>query len=394
MRREFLSAADTCRRKEFYYQANVKLGIGKEFTFDKYIKSAKTRIAKEFNERYKELQERVKNEKGFKDILAKHSQDATPIAGMLKVIRKYGNNQDINLAALFEEINDPSSTILAEVFRDSRLAPLKQDFKEEILELSNADEETSDSNEEDTTTQANDDIDNYINSLNQKLGDYASFIQHVDGFIRSYFNGLKKLDSTNLTTIQYDKSNPLGVSDTMNNDECCLALFTYGDFTSVDKMIASIKLIANNLDGFRAFAQFAEDLSKDRDFANYIYTNFIFDICNNWSIEYFFKKDNCMSCCTNILDLGCVGACEAIELPIIPTVEETWTIEIELFGIILTKEYVTTIGQPIIINISEYELNENTCIKFKVKDENGDTVEYVDIDDTYDCFKFKTIIKR
>ena len=61
---------------------------------------------------------------------------------------------------------------------------------------------------------------------------------------------------------------------------------------------------------------------------------------------------------------------------------------------VLTKEYVTTIGQPIIINISEYELNENTCIKVKVKDENGDTVEYVDIDDTYDCFKFKTIIKR
>lgn len=259
---------------DFYYQANVKLGIGKEFTFDKYIKSAKTRVAKEFNERYKELQERVKNEKGFKDILAKHSQDATPIAGMLKVVRKYGNNQDINLAALFEEINDPSSTILSEVFRDSRLAPLKQDFKEEILELSNADEETSDSNEEDTTTQANDDIDNYINSLNQKLGDYASFIQHVDGFVRSYFNGLKKLDSTNLTNIQYDKSNPLGVSDTMNNDECCLALFTYGDFTSVDKMIASIKLIANNLDGFKAFATFAEDLTKDKDFANYIYTNF------------------------------------------------------------------------------------------------------------------------
>lgn len=101
-----------------------------------------------------------------------------------------------------------------------------------------------------------------------------------------------------------------------------------------------------------------------------------------------------MSCCTNILDLGCVGACEAIELPIIPTVAETWIIEIELLGIILTKEYLTTIGQPIIINISEYELNENTCIKVKVKDENGDTVEYVDIDDTYDCFKFKTIIKR
>lgn len=106
-----------------------------------------------------------------------------------------------------------------------------------------------------------------------------------------------------------------------------------------------------------------------------------------------------MSCCTNILDLGCVGACEAIELPITPSVAETWTFEIELLGIILTKEYLTTIGQPIIINISEYELNENTCITVNVKDANGNIIKYTSPEDIngnnkYDCFRFKTIIKR
>ena len=64
--REFAKRHVSSILNDFYYQANIKLGIGKEFTFDKYIKSAKTRVAKEFNERYKELQERVKNEKGFK----------------------------------------------------------------------------------------------------------------------------------------------------------------------------------------------------------------------------------------------------------------------------------------------------------------------------------------
>ena len=78
-----------------------------------------------------------------------------------------------------------------------------------------------------------------------------------------------------------------------------------------------------------------------------------------------------MSCCTNTLDLGCVGACEAFELPIKPSVSELWTIELTLLGITLTKEYQTTAGQSILINISEYELNENTCIIINVKNKNG-----------------------
>ena len=108
-----------------------------------------------------------------------------------------------------------------------------------------------------------------------------------------------------------------------------------------------------------------------------------------------------MSCCTNTLDLGCVGACEAFELPIKPSVSELWTIELTLLGITLTKEYQTTAGQSILINISEYELNENTCIIINVKDENGNIVinntlpsEIGDHTINYDCFKIKTIIKR
>ena len=101
-----------------------------------------------------------------------------------------------------------------------------------------------------------------------------------------------------------------------------------------------------------------------------------------------------MSCCTNTLDLGCVGACEAFELPIKPSVSELWTIELTLLGITLTKEYQTTAGQSILINISEYELNENTCINIQVRDSENSIVEAEILNNIYDCFKIKTIIKR
>ena len=101
-----------------------------------------------------------------------------------------------------------------------------------------------------------------------------------------------------------------------------------------------------------------------------------------------------MSCCVNIYDFGCVGACELVEFPMIATQSGNHTFEFNLFGVTITKTDIFSIGDAFDFSVSAYELNENTCIEFKIKQPNGDYYIYENEGVEYDCFKIKTIIKR
>ena len=72
----------------------------------------------------------------------------------------------------------------------------------------------------------------------------------------------------------FDLNNDLGLPDTMNADECCAVLYSYGDFTNLESMIASIREIAKNIPGFTAFHQMADYLEENGDFAYEIYRTF------------------------------------------------------------------------------------------------------------------------
>ena len=191
--------------------------------------------------------------------------------------------QDANLLAVYKEMIADRETFFTEVFRDSRLGDIRIDNSDQISEdttYESTDEQTEDNEGEDVSDDQNDSINddknNTIKELNEKLGDYNNFMTHVDMSVRSYLNSLKKLNSGQTVDGQYDydTNNELGIPDTMNADECCSVLYSYGDFTNRETMIRSIREIANNIPGFAAFHQMADYLESNPDFAYEIYRTF------------------------------------------------------------------------------------------------------------------------
>lgn len=196
-----------------------------------------------------------------------------------KLITERSSIQDKNLLALYKEIRANREQFFTEVFRDSRLGDLRIDKDENFGEtdLNNSANENDDNDGtnpdgEENNKPTDDDKDTTIMVLDNKLGTYTTFMTHVGMGIRSYLNSLKKLNSSDTT--DFDLNNELGIPDTMNADECCSILYSYGDFTNVSQMIASIREIANNVPGFAGLHQMANYLEENQDFAFEVYRTF------------------------------------------------------------------------------------------------------------------------
>ncbi len=203
-----------------------------------------------------------------------------------KLEELFGDNTSIqnkNLLALYKEMLANRTNFFIEVFRDSRLGDLRFESDDDMSETGtyeSVDEQQEGDNntptDEDENKSQTDDKNNSIKELNEKLGDYNNFMTHVDMSIRSYLNSLKKLNSETSFDGHYDfdLNNDLGLPDTMNADECCVVLYSYGDFTNVASMIVSICEIAKNIPGFTAFYQMADYLEENGDFAYEVYRTF------------------------------------------------------------------------------------------------------------------------
>ena len=209
--------------------------------------------------------------------------DAGDIA---KLEELFGNNTSIqnkNLLAVYKEMIANREGFFTEVFRDSRLGDLRFESDDDMSETGtyeSVDEQQEGDNntptDEDENKSQMDDKNNSIKELNEKLGDYNNFMTHVDMSVRSYLNSLKKLNSETSFEGHYDfdLNNDLGLPDTMNADECCAVLYSYGDFTNLKSMITSIREIAKNIPGFTSFHQMADYLEENGDFAYEIYRTF------------------------------------------------------------------------------------------------------------------------
>ena len=203
-----------------------------------------------------------------------------------KLEELFGDNTSIqnkNLLALYKEMLTNRTDFFIEVFRDSRLGELRFKSDDDMSETGTyeatdeqQDEDKDNPTNEDENKSQTDDKNKYIRELNEKLGDYNNFMTHVDMSVRSYLNSLKKLNSEMSIDGHYDfdLNNDLGIPDTMNADECCAVLYSYGNFTNVQSMIASIREIAKNIPGFTAFHQMADYLEENGDFAYEVYRTF------------------------------------------------------------------------------------------------------------------------
>ena len=229
------------------------------------------------------LATRIANKTGMSVDDVYDVMDEGDIARLEELIGENPVLQDANLLAVYKEMIADRETFFTEVFCDSRLGDIRIDNSEEISEdttYESTDEQTEDNEGEDVSDDqndsVNDDKNNTIKELNEKLGDYNNFMTHVDMSVRSYLSSLKKLNSGQKIDGQYDynTNNELGIPDTMNADECCSVLYSYGDFTNVETMINSIREIANDVPGFAAFHQMADYLASNPDFAYEIYRTF------------------------------------------------------------------------------------------------------------------------
>lgn len=192
--------------------------------------------------------------------------------------------------AFNDEINEKtgisySNEFFNSVFANGKLKNIKfnknDDFGEYTLEQAlDVNEDSTISDSENGDNPIDSDTDDSIAAF-EHSGEHKDFTIGIDEDIKTYFNTLNKLKSSEYTTDtkgnkvwQLDKENKYGIVNTMNDRECISVLLHQGDFVDDVTMIDSIKRIARQCAGFEAFMKFAEDLENNADFRYKVYNNF------------------------------------------------------------------------------------------------------------------------
>lgn len=226
-------------------------------------------------------------------------EEATPYAAMLaeldaaeELLGKDLNEQEKNLIATAEEMLDFSKMESGVRARDMFFSQIMNDPRlDEVRHMTDAttyaaednaqqDEDnqlgTQDGENDGESESLKDVFDVSFRVFDSHSGMYNTFTTHIGGNIKSYLNSLRKLSGTGRVNGNrfWDTNNCIGIADTMNANECAMVLYTQGNYTNVASMIQSIKDIADRVPGFEAFAQFAEDLEANYDFAYEVYTTF------------------------------------------------------------------------------------------------------------------------
>lgn len=171
----------------------------------------------------------------------------------------------INQETWFSEVgNLPSVFNIRELFTDIREHDKVNDFKDydeyNIESLMTEDEVYS--------------ID--ASTANWDDSVYSDYLKHYDGRLKLYFSSLFRLKDTSKTEdgqYNYETDNKLGVAQTMGAGYIIAQLSTFGDFSSVNNFIASVREIANNIPGLAGLIKLADDMENDRSFANMVASN-------------------------------------------------------------------------------------------------------------------------
>ena len=192
--------------------------------------------------------------------------------------------------AFNDEINEKTGILYSNeffnsVFANGKLKNIKfnkdDDFGEYTLEQAlDVNEDSTISDSENGDNPVDNDTDDSIAAF-EHSGEHKDFTIGIDEDIKTYFNTLNKLKSSESTTDakgnkvwQLDKENKYGIVNTMNDRECISVLLHQGDFVDDVTMVDSIKRIARQCAGFEAFMKFAEDLENNADFRYKVYNNF------------------------------------------------------------------------------------------------------------------------
>ena len=284
--------------------ANIMLDVYHQMLHDKH-KDLKTII----EEQSKKLGRKVTKKEYFANIATNYFRNEIinrlverGLANRESVLRLFKNNditnieklfgstktiQDSNLLAVYKEIKGNRLGYFNMVFNDSRLGELRIDNVEQLEEDANyeAIENQFDDDPQDGPGESESPIADKgqkVDHSTEKFGDFNNFMTHLDMSVKSYLGSLKKLHSGNDNNGKPDLNldNELGIADTMNANEVASVLYSYGDYTNLDTMIASIKDIANLIPGFAGLHEMVKYLKANRDFAYEIYRTFGKYVCS------------------------------------------------------------------------------------------------------------------
>ena len=202
----------------------------------------------------------------------------------------FGNTktiQDKNLLAIYKEIKGNRVGFFNSVFLDSRLGEIRIDNAEQLEEDASYEaienqfyDDPQDGPGESESPIA--DKGQRVDHSTEKFGDFNNFMTHVDMSVKSYLGSLKKLHSGNDKNGKpdFDLDNEIGLPDSMNADKVAAVLYSDGDYTNLDTMIASIRDIANRIHGFAGLHEMVKYLKANRDFAYEIYRTFGKYVCS------------------------------------------------------------------------------------------------------------------
>lgn len=106
---------------------------------------------------------------------------------------------------------------------------------------------------------------------------YTNFNQIIDGRLRMILSTIPKLSQPynyNSEVQAHDINNELGVTTFMDAQFVTNQIFTFGDFSSVDALIDSLKKKSRTVKSLYGIGQIVNMMKNDRCFANYVYANF------------------------------------------------------------------------------------------------------------------------
>ncbi len=228
----------------------------------------------------------IKKQLGFDETIGSYKGNIGYISEMLKgtsesndnIIAWYNEayNDNINEATGVSYSNE----FFNDIFSHSKLGSIKFDKNDtfgeyELAVALDVNEDNDISNSEQGENPTDTDDSNAIAAFDHS-GEHKDFMVGVDQDVKTYFNSLNKLKSSEKADKkwQLDKENLYSIVNTMDARACSIILYRQGDFVNDVTMIDSIKRIARQCAGFEAFMKFAEDLENDADFRYKVYTNF------------------------------------------------------------------------------------------------------------------------
>lgn len=208
-----------------------------------------------------------------------------------------------NYANLINQCRANADSWYFQVFNTKNMTSVIKDFNnvgdiEEFIEA-------QDENNDEITDKFNEhNVDETAKSWEDNL--YKNFNQTISGKLRIILSTIPKLSdkfNPNDNVQAVDTENELGVVTYMDAQYLTVQIYSFGDFSNVESLIASLEAKSQSIKSLYGLGQLVSMMKNYKDFANFVYVNFakpilnktiltISDITNENGIDFSYSNPN------------------------------------------------------------------------------------------------------